>query len=368
VEKSKYRAYLLAGFAPLAVLTFVIISLVFRGPDIQVWLGETQQFGAQAGQRTDSQSRINILGRVTSSVPIISLSYSLNGGSYLPLRIGPDNKRLANPGDFNIDISLANLLPGNNEIEITAQDVFGSSSQRHISVAYPGGAPDWIAGSYLFDWGTAEKVEELAQIVDGYWTIDGDSVRPTAFDYDRLLAVGDMSWRDYTVTVPITFYDIDPEGYLPPSDGPGVGVLVRWRGHFNNGNNRGPVDGWSHFGALGWYRWQRDIGSLPEGLQLMSHGGHELGSNFRQLTAGTTYNFKIKVESSPNLTEPALYKFKVWSAIEPEPPTWDFEERGHIKEPASGSFLLVAHHVDARFGPVQVDLVSVEPVAMTGGG
>jgi hypothetical protein len=32
------------------------------------------------------------------------------------LRIGPDNRRLDDPGDFNVDIGLPKLLPGRNDI------------------------------------------------------------------------------------------------------------------------------------------------------------------------------------------------------------------------------------------------------------
>jgi hypothetical protein len=347
-------------------LTTVFLTFALRPSDIQFTYGEAQQFGASAGQRADPQGRINILGRVTSIAPIVSLSYTLNDGPAQPLRVGPDNRRLGDPGDFNVDIGLPKLVPGSNEIVVTAVDGFGGSSRRQLVVEYPAGATEWRPGSYLFDWGTAERVADLAQIVDGHWIIDGDAVRPTAFDYDRLLAIGDMSWRDYTVTVPITYFDIDPEGYLPPSDGPGVGVLVRWRGHFDNGINHGPVDGWSQFGALGWYRWRRDIGSAAQGLQLLSHGGHEMGSSSSRLAAGTTYYFKMEVESSPDSSAPATYKFKVWPATESEPREWDFEEHGHEKEPESGSLLLVAHHVDARFGPVLVELAAAQPIDLTG--
>jgi hypothetical protein len=366
VDTSKLSAGLLLRMALLALLTTLFVTFALRPPDIQITYGEAQQFGASAGRRADPQGRINILGRVTSTAPIVSLSYTLNGGPPQPLRIGPDNRRLGAPGDFNVDIGLPKLLPGRNDIVITAVDGFGGSAQRQLAVEHPGGVADWQPGSYLFDWGTAERVENLAQIVDGHWIIDGDTVRPTTFDYDRLLAVGDVSWRDYTVTVPITYFDIDLEGYLPPSDGPGVGVLVRWRGHFDNDLSRGPVDGWSHFGALGWYRWRRDIGPSATGIQLLSHGGREIGSNFRRLEAGTTYVFKIMVESSPDPAAPATYKFKVWPAAEPEPEAWDFEARGHQNEPDSGSLLLVAHHVNARFGPVHVELAAVQPADLTG--
>lgn len=353
--------FILAGL--VAVL---LLPMMLRQPAILVWQGNTQQFGARENWRGNPQKWVNILGHVRSAIPVSSLSYSLNGGQQQALRVGPDNRRLAGPGEFNVELDIADLLPGDNEVLITAVDGLGGSSRQLVVVNYLDDATGWAPNKYTFDWGTVAKVENMAVVVDGDWAIDGDSVRPVELDYDRLLALGDLSWRDYTVTVPVTFYDIDPLGFLSPSNGPGVGVIVRWRGHQDAGS-RGPVDGWSYLGALGWYRWQQRAGDFSEGLQLIGHGGRELGANDRKLEPGITYTFKINVESSSDPAEAAFYRFKVWPASEVEPVAWDLESRGHVNEPPAGSLLLVAHHVDARFGPVQVELFSVDPVAPAGG-
>lgn len=366
VRKPKLRADLLLLTLSLVLLGSILLYSWLDEPEIHVWYGETQRFVAGNDRAGNPQRWVNILGRVKSVTPVASLNYTLNGGPSQPLRIGPDDRRLAERGDFNIDIDFQDLLPGENEVVITAVDEFGSISRQLVVLSFVDSPTDWQPGSYVFRWETAGKIDEFARIVDGQWSIENDTVRPVDIDYDRLLAIGDLSWRDYTITVPITFYSRELEGYLPPSNGPGVGVLIRWRGHQEAGENRNPLDGWSYMGALGWYRWQREGFDLREGLQLLSHGGHEIGADNTHLETGVAYHFKIDVQSSPEPQMPAMYRFKVWPEVEPEPAGWNFEARGHPNEPQSGSLLLVAHHVDARFGDVRVDLKTVMPAISAG--
>lgn len=338
-----------------------------NAPVIDVWYGLNQT----AGQRGDPQKWFNVLGNVTSAVPVVTLSYSLNGGPSRPLSIGPDNMRLARPGDFNIELDYTDLRPGGNTIAIVALDEGGGRTQRDVNVDYQGGAVVWQPGTYQYDWATADHVGELAQVVDGHWVLDGNGVRPTVFDFDRLLALGDLSWRDYTVTVPITVYAVDEAGYQAPSNGPGVGVMVRWQGHYDAENGVTPVTGWRRLGALGWYRWRRQGDTIFQGFQLLGHGGRDLGEGTDQLELGTTYIFKLSVRSNLDPAIPAGYRFKVWPAAESEPVAWDVERRGIQGEPSGGGLLLLAHHVDARFGVVRVDLEAVRPqptvTILTGG-
>jgi hypothetical protein len=360
------RANLLKSLRILAAVLVLLSSIVLLAwvdtPEIHVWYGPQQRYGYSGAYTAIPQRWANILGHVESMSPVASLSFSLNGDEPRPLRIGPDKKRLANQGDFNVEISHRDLRPGLNEIVITAVDFLGDLTQQSVVVDFAGSGAEWEPGTYRYDWSDFKAIDELAGVVDGHWVIEDGTVRPIDLDYDRLLAIGDLSWRDYTVTVPVTFFSKELEGYRSPSNGPGFGILARWRGHHDIGSASSPVEGWSYIGALGWYKWQRDGLQFREGLQLLSHGGHEIGANDTQLQPGVTYIFKIDVASPEEAQTPALYRFKVWPASEPEPDAWVFEERGHPNEPDSGSLLLVAHHVDARFGAVQVDLNSTMPV------
>lgn len=329
------------------------------GPVIHVWQGLTQI----AGRLGDPQKWFNVLGNVAAppQATITALVYSLNEGPWLPLNVGPNDRRLAMPGDFNVELDYTDFLPGLNEVRIRATDSTGATAYLDVAIVYEGGAIEWTPGTLVYDWSTAAQVSDLAQMVDGPWLLDGDSVRPGVFEFDRLLAVGDLTWRDYTITVPVTIYGIDPSGYKAPSNGPGIGVIARWSGHYDSGNGIVPLAGWRRLGALAWYRWSRKSGVYTEGLQLLGYGGRTLGTKARLLTPTTTYVFKLDIQSAAAAAEPATYRFKVWPAGNPEPAGWDIVKPGIAGEPSGGSLLLLAHHVDARFGAVTVDLKSVRP-------
>ncbi|MBP8948135.1 MAG: hypothetical protein KBG73_04785 [Candidatus Promineofilum sp.] len=326
-------------------------------PVITLWSGPT----LPAGQRGDPQKWVNVLGNVTSPVTLTSLSYTLNGGPSQPLATGPDNMRLARSGDFNVELDYTDLRPGANTVVIRAVDQNGGTAQSTVTVNYRSGDLTWLPQTYFYDWSTVTRVADLAQMVDGPWRLDGDSVRPTVFDFDRLLALGDLSWRDYTVTVPITVFGIDESGYTAPSNGPGVGVMVRWQGHYRVEGDTQPRTGWRRLGALGWYRWQRDGSQYTEGFEVLGQGGRLIGTTPKGLDFGVTYMFKLAVQSNPNPDIPATYRFKVWPAGTAEPALWDVERRGFQGEPSGGGLLLLAHHVDARFGTVRVDLLNTRP-------
>jgi hypothetical protein len=60
------------------------------------------------------------------------------------------------------------------------------------------------------------EIRQVAHVVDGLWSLNTDSVEPTILGYDRLIAIGDIGWRDYEVTVPITVHALEPSGYQSP--------------------------------------------------------------------------------------------------------------------------------------------------------
>jgi hypothetical protein len=189
--------------------------------------------------------------------------------------------------------------------------------------------------------------------VDGLWTWEGDSIRPVVMGYDRLVAIGDMdaSWDDYEVIVPITIHAIDLAGYSPTSGSPGVGILMRWDGHYDWGGWQ-PTIGWYPMGALGWYRWRKDT----LGDRLMMIVGEDgrpptEDTSGRKLSYHVSYLFKMRVET---ISGQGDYGLKVWEEGQPEPSAWDLTAQGELSDPQYGSLLLVAHHVDASFGDVVV--------------
>jgi uncharacterized repeat protein (TIGR02543 family) len=309
---------------------------------IDVWYGSHQVFG----EIGNPQRWVNILGNVSDPDGMASLTYSLNGGPESPLSIGPDNPRLAAEGDFNVEISRTLLIGGLNQVVITATDSLAHQTVETVTVEYVEGHV-WPE-TYSIDWSTVTAIPDVAQIVDGLWTLEGDSIRPVVLGYDRLVAIGDMdaSWDDYEVTVPITIH-----GTEPGSSRPGVGILMRWDGHYDWGGSQ-PTIGWYPLGALGWYRWRND--ALGDRLMMMGNHGTLIAedANGRKLSYGVSYIFKMHVETMPG--QGGVYALKVWEEGQSEPSAWDLVAQEGLSDPQNGSLLLVAHRVDASFGDVSI--------------
>lgn len=316
-------------------------------PTIDVWYGNNQAFGT-IGQ---PQRWINVLGNVFDANGISSLTYSLNGQPEQGLSVGPDDNRLQAEGDFNVEIDYADLISGFNAIEITATDSLGYERVESVDVYYPGRVfwPD----TYSIDWSNVQSIADVAQVVDGLWTLEEDAVRPVALGYDRLIAIGDVLWQNYEATVPIKVHGLDPlcsHSYCA-GNSPLVGLLVRWPGHDETW--RQPNEKWTPMGALGVYRFGGQRLQIYRG----SNGsvGAETGAS---LAFGTTYLFKMRAETVGGVHR---YSLKVWPEGTSEPPTWDLVLDENLSETASGSLVLVAHHVDASFGDVVVTPLGSSP-------
>ena len=160
-------------------------------------------------------------------------------------------------GDFNAEIEYLDLAAGANSVAITATDSLGNQTTETVTVDYASGN-SWPL-PYTADWSAPGKLEAKAQILDGRWSLEGAGVRTAQLGYDRLLSIGDMSWDNYEVTVPVTLHGLDPSCTVnlasdPCRGGAGVGVLMRWPGHYPS--NAQPSWVWTPMGALGWYRWR----------------------------------------------------------------------------------------------------------------
>ncbi len=326
-------------------------------PTIQIWYGNNQSFG----QHGTPQRWINILGNVQDSSGIASLVYSLNNGPAAALSLGPDTRRLAEVGDFTIELDTLALNAGANQVVITATNNLALHAVATVQVNYQP-ANVWPL-PYTANWASTSNIQSIAQVVDGRWAIQSGVLRPQVFAYDRLVALGDKTWTDYEVTVPVTVHSIDAGGF-GSSGGPGVGIITRWAGHFQALDEQ-PRVGWQAMGALGWFRWSRTGGVVSVGLAMTGYGNSaivpfrtDLGIDF-----GVNYIFKMRVESNP--TGGPTYSFKAWPAAGAEPTEWDMQGVGNASGPATGSVVLVAHHVDASFGNVTVTPLSSERHTLT---
>ena len=315
-------------------------------PQIEIWYGREQSFGHNGRP----QRWVNVLGRVKGPQPLQSLQYILNEGEPGYLSIGPDLRRLAGRGDFNIDLDCRHLKIGENVMQITAIDESGRQATESVVLHY---ADKTCPLPYTIDWSQMSHIQEAAQVIDGLWSISKRGISPEELGYDRVIGIGDMAWRDYEVTVPITVHGINAACYNYPSVHAGVGIVMRWKGHTNWGRDEWasgqPYFGPSPYGAIGWYCTFHDAGSS---LNFFDPDFQRAAEVSRKLALHMPYIFKVRVETQADGT--SRYHLKVWPADEPEPAVWDLSAPDTIMALREGSLLLVSHHTAATFGNVNV--------------
>lgn len=324
-------------------------------PIIDVWYGNDQRFGAVGTPNRQA----NILGTVSHATGIKTLTYTLNGGASRTLNMGPNERRLSRIGDFNIDLKYDELYHGNNTVVISATAFSGETAQSTVTVRNLSGAVCPLP--YSVSW---NQLSDSAQILDGKWVLPGGGVRIIEPGYDRLISIGDTTWTDYEVTVKVTVHGIDSTtaAWGSSSGGPGIGILMRWKGHtntpvFSYPLNQ-PISGYIPLGAIGWFHWRKGWGyTNPNQWEIQTGSGSDLAvktsSTSVPLYYGVQYYFKMQVKTAAG--HGPVYKFKVWQVGSNEPSTWLMTTP---EEPLSalsgGSMVLLAHHVSATFGVVSV--------------
>jgi len=302
-------------------------------------LGRPQAFG-------------NVLGNV--SMPngsVVSANYVLRrAGATVqagPLVRGPDTRRLLRLGDFNIEIPLAGLAPGFFDLEVTATDQQGDTSLENITVELVGGAV-WPFGALQFS--PLLPIAQQIQPVDGAWTVEAAGARPLATGYDRILALGEESWTEYEVTGSFVVHSVEAPGTYPSVSGtPLVGIGVRWDGHSGNAV---PRNGSWPTGAFAWFSWNVD--HITGRFRLHTNQFINNVSRTAPMVLGDRYWFRVRAIDVAGIP---YYKYSIWRtvAFDPNlPPHWEMETPGVAGDPANGSILLIAHHVDATFGDVTV--------------
>lgn len=316
-----------------------------QGPSFDIWYGKEQSFG----ERGQPQRWVNILGRVSDPDGVSDLRYRLNGGNWQALSIGPNFRRLEALGDFNAEIAMTDLLQGDNTVELSAVDQAGQESRETVQVAFDG-TTDWPL-PYSTDWSEPGVVEDHAQVVDGHWVLD-NGARPVQWGYDRLLAIGDLSWTDYEVVAEFTVHaiqDVCLQGDTC-SGGPAVGMIVRWTGHYAWDDSQ-PRWGWHPMGAMGLFFYWRD--DVPNGkLSFFDSDGDVQRNPGLSLPLSTPYMMKMRAETIDGVGHE--YRLKFWPKAQPEPASWQFVDQQPQWAPDAGGVLLVVHHLDATIGPVSV--------------
>jgi hypothetical protein len=305
---------------------------------INVWHGNGETFGS----RGTPQKQINIVGNI-SGASVTSMTFKLNNGPTTPTSVGTGSPRLENPGDFNIVIDIAdpNLNVGTNTLLLTAAGV-----SRTVNFSYVNNVTAHLP--YLVDWSSYSSITQTGIVVDGRWNLTSAGPRTAITGYDRIIALGQRTWTDYEVTVPITVHS-----WPVPGDG-GVGIIARWDGH----SGQYPLpSGWSDMGAYGYY--SNDEVPSRAGLAMWLNGTTRVSTGIDkfEMAVGVPYIFKLRVETVTSTS--ARYSLKAWQQGQPEP-AWDSATFSRVyqvvdtNDKPRGGVLLVAHYADATFGDVLV--------------
>jgi hypothetical protein len=313
---------------------------------ITPWYGVHQVFGRLG----NPQRLINLPGSVDCPAEVVWIRYRLNNSPQVDFCIGPDQRRLINPGDFNIEIETGRLWEGVNEVVIDVLDTAGKLTRQNLTIDYSSG-PSWPL-PYTIRWQEVKNLQEVAQVIDGRWEIKDGRLHCIEAGYDRLVAIGDhLAWQDYEVTVPITVHAVSPTGMRFPSLGDWAGIVLRWQGHYDWSTDQ-PLRGWYPLGAICSYFWnyqqqQRRLSLLGNNVKPIAVDSPE-----RVLHVGITYWFRARVQSQ--IGKPAWYSLKVWEDGSAEPVGWQLEGQGILGELSCGSVLLAAHQCEASFGDIVI--------------
>lgn len=351
----------------------LVAGVVLTGIDgdgaIEIWHGTQGPFG-ELGR---SQPQFNIIGSASDPDGVSEVRY-LPPGAEEPVvaGLGPNGRRLVSARSFVLEVPASSVGSGAN-IPVTVVDDTGDTTSIQIPITdADANAADL---PLILDWRpepeSGDTIDDFADVIDGRWRLSNGEVVTDEVGYDRLVAIGDTSWTDYEVLVPIVVDDVaDILG--PNSNAPGVGIIMRWNGHnVLSGDGPQPLQGFrafddqpTPFGAISWFR----FGGVGGRFQLVDHQNSVRAADPGQFPEGVRHWLRAQVVTEDDGR--SVYRAKMWQAGEREPDDWvlEFTTVNDGQEPDSGSLLLVAHEVDARFGRVTVtepDAVGVPGVEAT---
>ena len=210
-------------------------------------------------------------------------------------------------------------------------------------------------------WGQIENPQDVGQYVDGHWAIGALGLRTQHTGYDRLFLLGNTHWRDYEIAVPITIHAVDPLAG-PHSGDHGLGILLRFAGHIVGGHrdfaSGQPKWGYQPFGAIAWLRWTIGPDMPPQKQFYRGDNDQHINHGECPIEEGKTYVFKAACQTLADRADGSnstRYRSKIWRADKAEPDAWDWQvEQTSAHALRSGGPALLAHHVNASFGAVEV--------------
>lgn len=312
---------------------------------INIWYGEKQFFGHLG----NPQRQVNILGNLKGNPENTSLTYTLNETGPFPLTLGSDLHRLAKPGDFNVEIETKDLQEGINLVVITAKDSTQNEVSRKVKVHYTG-SKIWPL-PYSIDWSKAKSIQDVAQVVDGKWQLEPNGIRTLEPYYDRVIAFGDSTWKNYEVTTSVIFHQFTPPVKGPPTYNVShAAIATKWPGH--DYDSLQPNRKWYPVGATAEFRLTAGLDSCRWRIFDGEHFYKEDKELIRHITLNKKYLMKHRVRDLEN--GGTLFQVKLWKNGTPEPGKWDLEAEEPPGDLNGGSALLIAHNTDVTFGNVKV--------------
>ena len=326
-----------------------------QAPEIEIWHGDRQR----VGHLGEAQDDFNVLGHVGRWRDLDTLSWSIRRRGAMPVSFRAF-RRLAEDGDFNIDVPIAWLFPGENTINLKARFRDGTEATRPVVVLKETGE---VSLPMRIDWQRLSDPQEAGQYVDGHWTLTPGGLRTVKTGYDRIFLIGSRTWRDYEVRAALTVNSV------APTTRPGVGFILRFTGHLVGGPGHYPSGqpkwGYEPLGGTGWLRWIDGADRPPHFRFIPGFSGEakdpvDFGEIAFALHKTYALRFRcVTLKDTPVGEGVTRYEFKIWRAGEPEPPAWTGRHVQTSREALrNGGLGLLAHHVDATFGDIEIAPIS----------
>ncbi len=317
---------------------------------IDVWYGLEQHFGS-LGQ---AQRWLNVLGSVGDSTEHTKLTYRINDAAVKPLTLGSDLHRLARPGDFNIELAWNEVRRGSNQLMIYLDSSHDHRDSVLVKLHVQKGQK-WPL-PYNVNFSEVDDLQSVVQVIDGKWKLTASGVRTVEPYYDRVLSMGDTSWRDYEVLIELTVH-----GWTPSEPGPPTynvthfGTALRWRGHHRDG--RQPSRKWYPLGAQGEFLLKESHDSCQ--WRILFDGGGKQPKEYGLPHKKIQIEQRLQVRAAVQTTAEgkSQYQFRQWMSGDPEPDEWDvvgWEEGDY----PSGALCLVPHNSDVTIHRVEVNPIT----------
>jgi len=327
---------------------------------LEIWHGLRQKVGHLGSAQQD----FNFIGQVSAVEDLARLTYSLNGSPESELSVGRDphgfgdGRRLARNGHFNADIAIDDLRLGDNSISVHATTTNGDITTQTLVVERLEG-DSTLPLSIV--WNEVKKPQDVGQYVDGHWAIGAQGLRTQHTGYDRIFLLGNTNWRDYEIAAPVTIHAIDPL-VGPYSGDHGLGLLLRFAGHAIGGHRNFPAAqpkwGYQPFGAIAWLRWTIGPDMPPQKQFYRGDSDEHINHGDFYVEEGKSYVFKAACQTlseNSNGTNTTRYSSKIWPLEQREPEAWDWQvEQTSEHALRAGGPVLLAHHVNASFGDIEV--------------